>query len=564
MAFIAPKFRRESWYGRLYLRAYGEDRGWLVRLKLAGSIGFDYAPCPEFPADVPEAERIGAAVDWRRRSDEAHQRSLAFLMMPPAVQPFVETGPKVSICPTFWKIVFAMLVYCPIVALRAMRRAIRDAARAALAAIASAFRWTGRRFGRPLAWMTAGAFVLASYGMGVYMIAAVSYGVTGYLMGRAGISPEEALLQVVEAQTRAEREQLRQDYLKECAASIRAEAERTVESYPECDTFVLIGGMSHEEQAKRCVGRDERYLSEIKAVEGGDHDCVVQEMYGWRGLVFARLFPGEAERKELATWLAAKLRERFAKEVQAGLDSRERRIAEARKEDAKVVGAAVAKLVPMQHDPRKLYEQFTANCRYEEYDKRWVARYGHGVVSNATCATLAGLFGPQIEDAQFTIRWQERRTALRQYGPGVGKGIGFVVGVVFLLALLVVLLDRYIRAIGRALAWFLDRIVWPVGKWTVIIATAPIWMPVRYLVWPALCLVGRSFRSVGLAFGLAFWNVWLVRTVRSAFVSVFTGIASGIRRFAAATRQVLADTWHLIRAFASAKWERLCPFIEWS
>ncbi|MBI4449873.1 hypothetical protein HY634_02335 [Candidatus Uhrbacteria bacterium] len=184
----------------------------------------------------------------------------------------------------------------------------------------------------------------------------------------------------------------------------------------------------------------------------------------------------------------------------------------------------------------------------------------YGDVSNATCATLAGLFRSEIASVESARRWTEQKTVAKKFAIGSGLLIAVLIGASLIAAFLWTVFGDHGRAIGRALAWCFDEVAWPVGKWTVIIATAPIWVPVRYLLWPALCLIGRSFRSVGLAC----WNVWPVRTVRSAFVSVFTGIASGIRRFAAATRQVLADTWHLLRAFASAKWERLCPFIEWN
>ena len=213
MAFIVPKFRRESWYGRLYLRAYGTDRGWVVRLKrMTFSTGFGYAPCPEFPAGTPEAETIGATVDWCRRVVEAYDRSLAFLMAPPPVQPFVEDGPPCSICPTFWKIVFALLVYCPIVALRWAWRALMSAIRATLAAIASAFRWTGRRFGRPLAWASAGACVLAMYGGLLYGSWVGSSATAEYWL----VTEPRIEVQRAEAreQLEREREQLRQVYLE--------------------------------------------------------------------------------------------------------------------------------------------------------------------------------------------------------------------------------------------------------------------------------------------------------------------------------------------------------------
>ncbi len=562
MAFIAPKFRRDSWYGQLYLRAYGADRGWLVRLKrLTFSTGFDYAPCPEFSAGTPEAEFLGPMVDWRRRTVEAYDRSLVFLMAPPPVQPFVEDGPPCSICPTFWKIVFALLVYCPIVALRWAWRVFMHALRATLAAIASAFRWTRKRYGRPLAWTTAGAAMLAMYGGLLYGLWAGSSATAEHWL----VTEPRAEAQLAEAreQLEREREQLRQDSLARCTKQIRADAKyaalRTTQPDVECPSAYRSSHASHEEYARQCIGNDERHLAAIEAVEGGSLRCATD---GWGNSTFERLFSIPAEQKGLAAWLAAKLRERFADELKVETAARARRIAEARKEDAKVVGVATAELVLMQHDPTALYRRFAEFCEFDEYAKTWEVRRpwgGDDGMTDATCATLAGLFEKQIEKARSAARWQGIRTDIRAGAPTAGMVIGAILGFVLLILAIIALLERYAQPFLHWNEWFFDRVALPFLGWTVIIATAPIWIPVRYLIWPTLCLIARSFRSVGAAL----WNVWLVRTVRSAFVSVCTGIASGVRRFAVATRQVLADTWHLIRAFASAKWERLCPFIQW-
>ncbi|MDO8622236.1 MAG: hypothetical protein Q7R80_03315 [bacterium] len=564
MAFIVPRFRRESWYGRLYLRAYGEDRGWLVRLKrMTFSTGFEYAPYPTLTGDMSEAEQLMTLCNWRRGREEARERCPALLMAPPFVQPFVETGPRVSICPTFWKIVFALFVYCPLVALRAAWRASVSALRTTFAAIASAFRWTGRRFGRPLAWTGATAVALTSYVALLYGIGWSSYFFSGKLEDRQGISHLEAFAQDQAAKSEVEREQLRQDYLAVCVRRIREDVEwmegRTAIPDVDCSgADYRPPHITHEEYARQCVGHDEAHLAAIEAVERGSLDCA----RGWSNWEFTRLSPGKAERDALATWIAGGLRKQFAAELKTEIPARERRIAEARKRDVEVVGAATVELLPLAQDPRAFYERFHEMCDFVSYNgTTWIARsrFSDGM-TNATCATLAGLFGKEIDTAQSAIQWAGIKTSTRAAAPKFGIGIGALLGSVLLIFAIIAFLKRYGQPFLRGLEWFFERVLGPGLMWTVIIVTAPIWVPVRYLIWPVLCLIGRSFRSVGLAF----WNIWLLRMVRSAFVSVFTGIASGIRRFAVATRQVLADTWHLLRAFASAKWERLCPFIEWN
>lgn len=556
MAFIVPKFRRDSWYGRLYRHAYGADRGWLVRLKLAGSIGFDYAPCPEFPADASEAERIGARVDWRRRADENYARSLAFLHLPPSVQPFVEDGPKVSICPTFWKIVFAMLVYCPIFAIRAIGHAIVGALRATFTAIATAFRWTGRRFGRPLAWAGASAFVCAGSAAFIWWVGTMSYFVTGQLMPRQGISTLDALAQEEAAKRIVEREELRQEYLRECARTIQCDVEYAanrswqpdLDCSSSCDTPPRI---SHEEYARRCVGHDELRLAAIEAVEQGDLDCARSS---WE---FGRLFPTDAERKALAMQIASGLRTQFADELGKETLARERRIAEARKRDLEVVGVVTVELLPLVQDPRSLYERFHQMCDDSYNGTTWFAQSRSiDGMTNATCATLAGLFGDQIDDAKSAIRWQGLKETTRAGAPLAAKIGGVMLGVILLLGLLIFALERYGQPLLRGIEWFFERVLGPGLKWLAIIVFAPIWAPALYLVWPALKAMGRAWLLV--------WNFGPVAFVRHAFASVFTGIGAGIRWFFVAVWQIAVDTWHLIRAFASARWHQLCPFIEWT
>ncbi|MDP3771129.1 MAG: hypothetical protein Q8R16_02430, partial [bacterium] len=291
MAFIVPKFRRESWYGRLYLRAYGADRGWLVRLKrMTFSTGFGYAPYPTLSAEMSEAEQLMTLCNWRRGREEARERCPALLMAPPFVQPFVETGPRVSICPTFWKIVFALLVYCPIVALRAAWRVSVSALRATLSAIASAFRWTGKRYGRPLAWTATSAFVLTGYVALLYGIGWSSYFFSGKLASRQGMNRAEAWLQDEAAKSAVEREQLRQSYLEVCVRRIREDVEWRAGRYAipdvECHGVDAPPHVTHEEYARQCVGHDEAHLAAIEAVEQGSLDCA----RGWSSWEFSRSF----------------------------------------------------------------------------------------------------------------------------------------------------------------------------------------------------------------------------------------------------------------------------------
>lgn len=559
MALIIPRFRRESWYGRLYLRAYGADRGWLVRLRRMTCSVFRYAPYPTFPEGTSEAEALATLVDWRRRREDARDRAIAFHMSPPAVQPFIESGPKVSICPTFWKIVFALLVYCPIAVIRAVGSAIGTALRAAGSAIASAFRWVGRRYGRPIEYAAFSALALGCYVPVLYFTAILSYSITGHLMGRQGMSRDEAYLQAHEARQKqwraGRREEIRQDYLATCARRIRENVEYAKERtwQPDLECPPDYGRLSHEEYARQCVGHDELRLAVIERLEGGDFNCATS---GWNDPDLRLLFPTEADKGALAAWLGRELRKVFADALKAEIVSRERRLAEARKRDAAIIGTTTVMLLPVQQDPAAFYRRFTAFCRFNEHAKEWEMARGSGdEMTNATCAALAGLFKDQIADARSVIRWQGRRAAFRQYAPGVGKWLGLVVGAVFLLALLIVLLDRYIRAIGRALGWFWDAVLLPVVVWTCIIAFAPIWAPARFIVYPALMLIGRAWMLV--------WNLEVVRRARAAVDTALTATASAIGRFFAAIGEILADTWHLIRAFASAKWERLCPFIEW-
>lgn len=572
MALIVPRFRRESWYGRLYLRAYGADRGWLVRLKrMTGTTGFGYAPYPTLTADMPEAEQLMTLLNWRSGREEARERAIAFLMAPPPVQPFVEDGAKVSICPTFWKIVLALFVYCPIAAIRAVGHAIATTLRAVGLAIADAFRWVGRRYGRPIEYTAFSVLALFAYGAVVYSTAFISYRLTGEIMGRQGMSRNEYAVRELEAETAARRERLRQDYVERCVAAMRPpagqyvldpwELEERQSSFRmttqrelercERDFSYESRSPSHEESAQQRSPTSELFTAMIDRVAHGDFDCATD---GWSLREPGVLFKTEDDWKAFAAWLAGKLRERFAGELAAEAAAREQRIAEARKEDAKIVGAMTAVLLPVRQDPHQLYERFKQDCRYDEYHKRWGARWRSP--SNATCVTLAGLFADQIADAQSALRWQERRAALRQYGPGVGKWLGLVVGAVFLLALLIVLLDRYLRAIGRALGWFWDAVLLPAMVWTCIIVFAPIWVPARFLAYPALKLVGRAWMLV--------WNSGPVARARAAIDAALTAAGNAITRFFAAIGQILTDTWHLIRAFASAKWERLCPFIEWT
>lgn len=562
MALIVPKFRRESWYGRLYLRAYGADRGWVVRLRrMTGTTGFGYAPYPTLTPEMPEAEQLTTLLNWCSGREEAWERAIAFLMAPPPVQPFVESGPKASICPTFWKVVFALFVYCPIAAIRAVGHAISAALCATGSAIASAFRWVGRRYGRPIEYTAFSALALGCYAVVLYCAAILSYGVTGKLMGRQGVSRAEADEQTAKArneQWRAEyREQIRQDYLGNCARRIREHVEymERRSAQPDLECPLDYGRLSHEEYARQCVAHDEFRLAVIEQLEGGDFNCAT---VGWHDLVdLDHLFSTPEEQKALAAWLGRELRKQFADELKAEIASRERRLAEARKRDAAIIDTTTVALLPVQQNPAELYRRFTEFCQYNEHAKAWEMRRGSGdEMTNATCATLAGLFKEQIDAAQFAIRWQGRSAAFRKYAPSVGGWIGLMVGVVFLLGLLIVLLDRYGGPILRALEWLFDRVLAPGLKWLAIIVFAPIWVPMRYLVWPGLKLMGKAWLIV--------WNSGPVAGLRAAVAAALTAVATAISRFAAVVRLVLADTWHLIRAFASAKWERLCPFIEWN
>jgi hypothetical protein len=565
MAFIAPKFRRESWYGRLFLRAYGNDRGWLVRLRRMTSwTWFGYAPYPTLTADMPEAEQLMTLLNWSNGRERAYERALAILSCPPPVQPFVEDGPKVSICPTFWKIVFALFTYCPIVAACAIGRMIRDAVVATGSAIASAFRWVGQRYGRPIAYASGGAFLLAGYAAFLWCMAWASYGITGAIMGRQGISPNEAFLQAREAQQKQwraqRREEIRQEFLTECTSYIRQGLE-----YRKSDEWARgpdlfgphwrRGELSHEAYARLCMGRDESSITAIERLEAGEFRCAIDG--GWHRQGFEDHFPSEAERKTLAAWLGKELRKRFADELKIEIAARERRLAEARKRDAAVIGATTVALLPLQQNPAEFYRRFQEFCAYNEYAKTWeMRRWSSGdEMTNATCATLAGLFREQIADAQSAITWQGRRAALKKHGPYVGAVLGSVITGVFLLALLIVLLDKYGQPFIRALGWCFHWVLFT-ATWACIIAFAPIWVPARFLVYPALKLIGRAWMLV--------WKSPPVAYVRHAFDAVFTGIVAGIRRFFAAIAQIWQDTWHLIRAFASARWHQLCPFIEWN
>lgn len=506
---------------------------------------------------MPEAEQFMTLCNWRSGREEARERAIAFLMAPPPVQPFVEDGAKVSICPTFWRIIFALFVYCPIAALRALGSAIESALRATGSAIAAAFRWVGRRYGRPIEYTAFSALALGCYAAVLYCTVVVSYGVTGHLMGRQGMSRDEAYLQAHEAQQKqwraGRREEIRQDYLATCARRIREHVEymgrRSAQSDLDCP--LDYGRLSHEEYARQCVAYDEFRLATIEQLETGNLDCATG---GWHEDLES-LFPTPEEQKVLATWLGRELRRMFGDALKAEIASRERRLTEARKRDAEIIGATTVALLPVQQDPAELYRRFTEFCRYNEHAEIWEMARGSGnEMTNATCTTLAGLFHEQISSAQSALRWQGRKAALRQYGPGVGKWSVLVVGAVFLIALLVILLNRYGQPLLRALGWLFNRALF-VATWTCIIAFAPIWVPARFLVYPALKVIIRAWMLV--------WNLEVVRRVRAAVDAALTATARAVGRFFAAIGQVLADTWHLIRAFASAKWERLCPFIEW-
>lgn len=558
MALIVPKFRRDSWYGRLYLKAYGADRGWLVRLRrMTFSTGFGYAPYPTLTAEMPEAEQLMALCGWRAGREDAYERCLTFLHLPPPVQPFVEDGAKVSICPTFWKIVFALFTYCPLAVIRAMWNALVVALRATFTAIANAFRWTGRRFGRPFAWAGAGALVLTGYATALYGIGWTSDFFTGKLMPRQGISQHEAWEQDEAAKRIVEREETRQHYLATCTRRIRGYVEYAKErtAQPDLECPPDSGRVSHEEYARQCVAHDELRLKAIERLESGNFTCTTDD---WSDpyLQNENLFQAEADRKALATWLGQELRKVFADELKVEIASRERRLAEARKRDAEVAGTAVVPLIAARDDAAELYRRFTEFCRYNEYAKAWeMVRGSSDEMTNATCATLAGLFSDQIADAQSAIRWHGRRAWVRENAKDAGLLVMLLLGIPLALTALIILLNRYGQPILRAFGWLWDRVLWPIFEWMVIIALAPIWVPARYVLWPALKLIGRAWILV--------WDSAPVRFTRHAIDSVFTAIGNGIRRFFAAIGQVLADTWHLIRAFASAKWERLCPFIQW-
>ncbi|MDO8462739.1 MAG: hypothetical protein Q7S96_00485 [bacterium] len=124
-SLLSLTFNKDSWYARLYLRAYGEDRGWIVTLRrLFCATGFSYGAMPTLPMHKHQegcatcsAFRVEDVV-YRSRRAVAYDRTLAFLRSPPDEQPFNPNGRPVSRCPVFWKVAAACVCYVLGVALR--------------------------------------------------------------------------------------------------------------------------------------------------------------------------------------------------------------------------------------------------------------------------------------------------------------------------------------------------------------------------------------------------------------------------------------------------------------
>ncbi|MBI4433991.1 hypothetical protein HY632_04395 [Candidatus Uhrbacteria bacterium] len=587
---VHPSMRRDSWYGHLYMAAYGTDRGWIAWWKAMGmadqwpSFSYDhtlpyhslnYLPVPFTSVDAYRNERV---------------RVLSAFLDPPHEQPFFVDGRRVSRCPVFWKVMIAAWVYVPLVAFRRWAFGkIAAAARALWAPIGALLRsfWNvcgrGVRVAVVTAVATCGALGLV-YGMLTWQRTRMQEQIeqmhADVVRAQSAAQWKRAELQQVERERElalaAQREsarlaQLRAPYVMQfaamCVQQLRAGGPPHAGS---CDIDV---GMSREQTVQECKRRYMPYTTYFDdlAAEHVEPCWVVP----WEPIdphyMYAEGYPDEERRptrREVQRYLRAseaytayrhaiagqyaalqreivvQLRTVFAEKLQQELTQWTQAQADARAEDARVLAAAIAEFAPYQGDPRALWALLEQRCdegspwNSTTRNQWYLQQNGHTPSgwSSHTCSGVAAAFvdvvrsGRAAHDAEKVSR--ERVAWWRDMALSLGEILLWVLGLIVVVVAFgfgVACIDRAAPSIGRFVAW-VGRGIWHVTG-------VPVLFVGYWLCYIPLYLIGVSLLQV--------WQLPRMYAMRRA------------------VRVIAHDTWSFFGSFARAKWERMCPIVEW-
>ncbi|MFH1098811.1 MAG: hypothetical protein V1723_02745 [Candidatus Uhrbacteria bacterium] len=590
MAFITPRFRRDAWYTRLYRRAYGEDRGWIVWLRrLAGTTGFE-PPAPRDPREEPKendwtAERAAFVNGYNNRTREAYLRALAFLRAPPFEQPFFRNGPRVSICPKCWKIVFACLVYVPFVlggrVLGALIAGVLRVFRSVFGALWRVFvtvvlepidtfsKMVGERFGNVIAGTIA---VVAAWGLAGLFGLGIGRATLDAIWQSQPLSLPVSTAQLTHEHTRA-RERLpglRAALVDRCATAIWANARRLAADYDgdwrlneQLDYVSERIGRLGQGQFWVCGDpfqsawyQDDAYRS-FRAVLLGHTEYVGWLAHGVASDLWAR-YPDIAAahariRAEREAWRRERDesdRARYEAEIRTRIQfQRDNRLRLANLGWLEFERITTL-LLPLRDSSEELYQKLREECPTQRDDGEgglrwsWSGWSREEAAEDRGCMLAGAYFDSEVRVARTIIaereaqekaqrRAEQRRRNfaslvkdLKVFGKGIAivLGAGLVISLAVALFLLCLLaLDTSFRryAAFRRAIAFTGRVIWL----TFLALVSPVWIA-PYLA---------------------------VRAWRSATVVAW-------RR---SVRQVLVDTVHLIAVMYHAVKERVCPFIEW-
>ncbi|MBI2482890.1 hypothetical protein HYV74_01775 [Candidatus Uhrbacteria bacterium] len=602
---VHPSMRRDSWYGRLYLAAYGADRGWIAALRMLWYSedydGISWDPPRRWqearepgddgllPVDEERGEYVAYCCDYHVRQQRARSIVTTFHCAPPYEQPFFADGRRVSRCPVFWKVMIAAWVYVPLVAFRrwAFGR-IAAGARALWAPIGALLRSFWNVCGR-------GVRVAVVTAVATCGVLGLMYGVLTWQRTRMQEQIEQMHADAIRAQIDAqwkreglrqverERElalfaqrestrlaQLRAPYVTKftamCAQRLRADPPHV----GSCDPDV---GMSREQAAQECKRKytpHAAYFDDL-ATEHAEPCWVVPEEPIDPHYMYAEGYPNEERkptRRELRRYeqesaaytayhqaiagkhaalhqeIAAQLRTVFAAELQQELKKWTQAQTDARAEDARVLAVAIAEFKSYRGDPRALWALLEQRCDEgspwnSTTRNQWYLQQNGRTPSgwsNHTCSGVAAAFmdvvrsGRAAHDAEAASR--ERAAWWRDTVLSLGEGLLWVLG--FIVAIVafgfsIAGIERAAPSVGRSAAW-VGRGIWRVTG-----------VPVLFVgYW--LCYIPLSLIGVAL---LLVWRLPRVYAMRRA------------------VHVVTHDTWSFFGSFARAKWERMCPIVEW-
>lgn len=563
---VRPLMRRDSWYGRLYRRAYGEDRGWIVWLRaLSGATGFE-PPTPNvLPQDAPLHERVLERYNYEQRYQDAYDRMCAFLAMPPFEQPFYADAPRGNLCPTFWRIIFACYAYVLIGTLLRLiawtvvtffrvlwavitmfARGIRGIFRLGVAL----FQWIRERGGTQLAYVG----TAAAYACLVFLLTHAAISASGHFLRLTGERPyitasdrvRMAAEAVAEERVEAARKYaLVEDLVHGCQTQYRWDVEGGF-IRPDAEACTPSVDESPDVASEEFCFRNSGATAFIRRVEnnGIGGACRIPILDRWENNELTEKWQREDGKfwQEISDRVLMKLRVAFGRELTAEKERHLARLAAAERKQRDIVASTAAKIRTKVRvgGASNAYEELIRDCEITS-DGRWIARRDGGTLNDAVCAILAGsVFRDDVRAVQSRIAWEKRWKMVGSILSGLASVLGWVAVIALILGaiigcgwLFVKFLDRFAPVLGQLL------------RTTVRVLTAPFWLTYDYVVVPIAAAVERVL--------VAFWAAaWFVR------------IRASVRRAILGIRTAMRDTVALIRAFARAKWEKLCPFVEWA